>query len=165
MTDTQGTGASALLGNDTPSPASEAQISRAEAYAKRDALMRDPVWREAYMKNDPEKVRQMKEVLAGATRFDLNNMGETIAARETVEREQIINSFRRVADIPDAVAEQIRQQTPITRAELKLAEQERAKLMADREFVKRLLSGERAARTRMALVNILLGSPVAVEAK
>ena len=88
MTDTQGTGASALLGNDTPSPASEAQISRAEAYAKRDALMRDPVWREAYMKNDPEKVRQMKEVLAGATRFDLNNMGETIAARETVEREQ-----------------------------------------------------------------------------
>jgi hypothetical protein len=66
-----------------------------------------------------------------------------------------------VADIPDDVAQQMSERKPISRAERQMAEQHRAELFADPEFVKAYLSGNRAARTRSVIVNFLLTLPVA----
>jgi hypothetical protein len=69
-------------------------------------------------------------------------------------------SLRRVADIPDDVAQQMRERKPISVAERQMAAQERRRLMADPQWVKTWLSGNRAARSRLAIVDFLLSLPV-----
>jgi hypothetical protein len=64
------------------------------------------------------------------------------------------------ADLPPEVVQQLRDQTPVSPQEYERATQEKARLMKDREFTKRLLDGGRAENTRWALVNIILGSRV-----
>jgi hypothetical protein len=154
-------GASALL---PAAPATEAQLTREAAYAKRGELLKDPQFRERYLKGGAEEQRQMREVISGMTRFDLENVNDAAVARQAAERELAIDGLRRTADISDEVAQQIRDQSPVSRDEFKKAEQEKKRLMSDKEFVTKWLAGDRAARTRMALVSVILGSRIADEA-
>jgi hypothetical protein len=74
--------------------------------------------------------------------------------------EQIVSRLRTTADIDDDVADMIRKNTPVSADERLMAEQERGRLMADPVFVKAWLSGRRAERTRVALVDVILARPV-----
>jgi hypothetical protein len=74
--------------------------------------------------------------------------------------EQIVSRLRNTADIDDDVADMIRNNTPVSADERLMAEQERGRLMADPVFVKAWLSGRRAERTRVALVDVILARPV-----
>jgi hypothetical protein len=164
VTDTQGAPGASSLMDGTPPPATDAQLTREAAYTRRGELMADPKWRESYLKGDPEKQKQMREIISGMTKFDLENVGEAITARQAAEREMTIDSLRRTSDISDEVAQQIRDQSPVSWNEFKKAEQEKKRLMGDVEFVKQWLAGNRAARTRMALVSVILGSRITDEA-
>jgi hypothetical protein len=74
--------------------------------------------------------------------------------------EQMVSRLRTTADIDDDVADMIRRNTPVSADERLMAEQERGRLMADPAFVKAWLSGRRAERTRVALVDVILARPV-----
>jgi hypothetical protein len=87
-------------------------------------------------------------------------MAATFFAGRIRRREQVIDHLRTAADIPDPVADMIRQDTPVSAQERHLAEQERGRLLADPEFVKAWLGGRREARTHMALVDVILAGQV-----
>jgi hypothetical protein len=158
-------GASALLGAKLPDI--DTATVRAEGHAERQALLSDVKFREAFARGDPDAVTKMRSALAKVQRYDFagNALPEDQQkAREFAEREGLIDAMKRVADINDDVANMIRNQTPVSAAERKLAEQEMARLKADREFCKKYFDGSRAERTRMTLLNVILSAPVAAEA-
>ncbi len=151
-------GASALLNS---SASEQPEPSRADAFARRVELGHSEEFRARLEKGEPAAVEEVRRLNSGITKFDVANIGEAAEAREMLDREQRVERWRAHADIPDAIAEQIRQNTPVSRAEYRMAEQEKKRMLADADFRKEYFSGNRAARLRMALVSIILGSKIA----
>jgi hypothetical protein len=111
-------------------------------------------WRAAFAKGDIAKrdeLAALHRIIEGAT---------PQASEAALQREKFIDHLRSTADIPDEVADMIRHDTPVSAHERRMAEQERGRLMADPEFVKRWLAGHRAERRTMALVDVILARPV-----
>jgi hypothetical protein len=84
-------------------------------------------------------------------------------ARAKVEAENTVDAFRRVADIPDGVADMIRNQSPVSREEKRLAALRWNNLSADQDWVARLFRGDRAARTEKVLLDLIAAAPLAPE--
>jgi hypothetical protein len=64
-------------------------------------------------------------------------------------------------DLREAIAEQMRSRTPIEPTERAMVEAERARLFSNPSWVTRYLSGNPAARSQVALINLILDLPVA----
>jgi hypothetical protein len=75
--------------------------------------------------------------------------------------ESAITALRQATDIDDDVAAIARDGTPLSAAEKQMAVDEKHRLFADSDFVRNWLSGNRAARTRVALIDIIAAAPVA----
>jgi hypothetical protein len=63
-------------------------------------------------------------------------------------------------DLRDAIAEQMRSRAPVEPAERAMVEAERARLFSNPVWVARYLSGNAAARSQVALINLILDLPV-----
>jgi hypothetical protein len=141
----------------------------AAAFAERERLLSDPEWKAAFERGDPEKRVQMNRVLSAGA---LLGVGETVnpadldpklAERLTAERaaqvagfrESQIDDLRMRAAISEEVAQQVREGRPVTAAEKRWANEERDRLFADDEWVKRWRSGGRQERSELALLQIV----------
>jgi hypothetical protein len=91
--------------------------------------------------------------------------GVTAISAEGVMQEQIVESYRRQGVTDENVLKQVRERTPVTEREVQLAQYKRDVLRADKGWVKSYLDGDREARRTMALLNIVLASPVLQEQK
>jgi hypothetical protein len=140
-----------------------AELTREQALARHQQIMADPTmedWRAAFAKGDIAKREEFAALHRVIEKLDPEDLPATQEARAKLEREKVVDHLRSTADIPDPVADMIRNDTPVSAQERRLAEQERGKLMTDPDFVKQWLSGQRAARTRMTLVDVILARPV-----
>ena len=72
----------------------------------------------------------------------------------------LLSGIRVAADLRDAIAEQMNNRTPIAPAERAMVEAERARLFSSPSWVTRYLSGNPAARSQVALINLILDLPV-----
>jgi hypothetical protein len=155
-------GASSLFG-DTPAapPPTETSAARATATAEIARLKADPAFHQRLLKGEADAlniVAQLQRTLNSPTQVVIG--GEPNPA----EIQQRLDSWTAFADLDPAVTEQIRNGTPVSQAEFKLAQQTKSRLMADREWVKRYLDGGMKERQQMSLVSIILSSQIA-EAK
>lgn len=164
-----GSGASAA-------PAGEVAVTREAALAERSRLLALPDWRAAFESGSAEHVATMKELLTVAGR-GLWNFGVGVnsaalggdlaaqaegdrAARAALDSERVVDVLSRDAEIPDAVLDMVRNNTPVTAFERQKAEQERGRLMRDQIFVDKLQKGDREARSRWAILSIIMARPV-----
>jgi hypothetical protein len=94
---------------------------------------------------------------------DLNQLGpqavQAANAQTVLEREAAIDAYRQTADIGEPVAEMIRRNTPVSKAEKREAELTWQRLQMDKEWVQRWMKGDRECRTQVALLSIIRGSP------
>lgn len=145
-------GASEILGDGPP-------LTAADARAKHAELLRDPSWKEAYLRGSPAHVAEARELFQKMVGGP--DPQAQAVAREAAAVESKISAFLKVADLPEAVINQMRQQTPVTFEERQLAERALAHFKKDAEAVKKLYAGDRETRTRYTLLHIVIGSPVA----
>jgi hypothetical protein len=148
-------GASAIL-----DPAPPPELTREQATARLEQVKQDPEWLTAFARGEKGQLDEHAKLIGSITKLDLENMAATETARAALERQQVVDHLRKTADIPDGVARMVVENSSVTAAERQLAEQERSRLMADQAWVKEWLSGSRAARTRLALVDVILARPV-----
>jgi hypothetical protein len=64
-------------------------------------------------------------------------------------------------DLRAAIEEQMRNRAPVDSAERAMVEAARARLFSNPTWVARYLSGNPAARSQVALINLILGLPIA----
>lgn len=157
--------AASAIASPQPGAAPEipiANMTAEQALARHREIMSDPnkaEWRDAFAKGDAAKrdeLAQLHRIIEGATP---ENLQATADARVALERERVIDHLRNTADIPEPVADMIRKDTPVSAHERRMAEQEKGRLLADPDFVKGWLAGKRDARSRMALVDVILARP------
>lgn len=151
-------GVSELLSGATP-PAEPVSPSREQAFARLDAMQRSPAFAELLIRNDPAARAELKAVRDVVNTPTGLRMFERPDSIET-GRESVVNTWSNFADLPPEVLQQVRERRPVSADEFKLAQAERKRLMADREFVKKYFDGDRDARRRMSLVSIILGSEI-----
>jgi hypothetical protein len=166
-----GVGASDLL-SPLP-PGAPPPMGRREAIDRLEALRRDPSFAARLERRDTDAVQESARLSQAISHIGLTagntvdpaaiskELVEATSAREMLDRENVVTAMRRQADIPDDVAAIIRNRTPITRAEKEMADGEKRRLFADAEWVKQYMSGNRAARSRMAIINIIAAAPTA----
>jgi hypothetical protein len=153
--------ASAIV-NPPPGPA-PADMTREQALARHQQIMSDPAmddWRAEFVKGDTTKREELAALHRRIEQLDPENLAGTQAARVALEREKFVDHVRNTADIPEPVADMIRNDTPVSAREHRMAEQERGRLLADPKFRTAWLAGERDAKTRLALVDAVLARPV-----
>jgi hypothetical protein len=171
-------GASSLLG-DTHQPGvantgtGEPAFSVADAWGRRAELMRDPDFKARLDRAEPAARGEMARVVEGITAgvtiipgrgVDPAKFGPQVAEaaqqRQALECERTLDALRRDADIPENVADMIRTGASVTRQERHLAEMEKQRLFKDSAWVQKYMAGDCAARSRMALVNVILSRAV-----
>lgn len=173
-------GAAADLGLQTVAPASPAggdtsqpEMTVQQAWERRAQLMRDPDFKARVTANEPNARAEMVKIgkaIGGGVHFELgvgvdrnafgSELGAAIEQREALTREQAIEDLRGRAFIGDDVAQQIRDNRAVTREERHLAEQHKASLFANPDWVRRYYAGDPRANTELAPALIVLASPV-----
>jgi hypothetical protein len=129
-----------------------------QAIGRISELKGNEEWRQSFLAGDISKRDEWAKLHEAANRFDAPDVVKESKAK--LEREQIVDQMARTADISDDVKAMVINNTAVTAHERNLAEQEKAKLLADPEWTRSWLAGNRAARTRMVLVNVILARPV-----
>ena len=164
-------GAAALLGTGTaadyvgtgPAPAADMvpieSMTAEQATARLAAVKADPKWRDAFLKGDGkatgEHAALVRVIFADGGDPKIQAQAETFR-----QRESLVNYYRSRAAIPDAVADMVMNDTPVTAVEAERAEQEWQRLKADPAWVTKLMSGDREARTQKTLIDIIKARPV-----
>lgn len=146
----------------------------ADVWAERARLVTDPEWKAAFEKGDPAKRTEMNRVMSSGARWGFGEtvnpadfcpqIAEQVAAQRAdqvaVLREQAIDDMRTRAAIPEDVAKMVREGKPVAAHEKRWAAEERDRLFADGEWVKRWRAGDRAAQSELALLQIVRAAPV-----
>jgi hypothetical protein len=114
----------------------------------------DPAWRDRYMAGGIAEKAEMDALVQALT-------PKAPLPSDPTSVETAIDHLRAHADIPEEVAQQLRDNKPVSIAEYRLAEQMKVKLFRDKAWVQRYLDDDRQAATEIALVNIILSSKVA----
>jgi hypothetical protein len=166
-------GPSDLLNNNGGTPPADAGMTAGQAFERLAELRRDVRFQEDLARGTPEARAKVEELARAVTNgsaiagkgVDPASLGPgaaaAAAARDKLAIESTIDSMRNVVDISDDVANMIRNNTPVSAQEQKMAAQERSRLMNDPDFVKAYLGGNRAARQRMVLIDIITSRPTA----
>jgi hypothetical protein len=150
------------------------QLAAAEAVLERQQLGSDPDFQDKLRRGDHGAIGRLREIekaamggvnMIAGVGVDPRAIGphaEAAAnAKQILEREGIVEAYRRVADIGEPIADMIRQNTAVTRAKKTAASQEWERLKSDSEWVQRWLNGNRECRTRKALLDIIKAAPLA----
>jgi hypothetical protein len=163
-------GASALLGDapavDPSLPLGTPELPqisriRSDAMARILAAKADPVFQERLLRGDAA-------ALADVQRWQkiINSPTQTIVGGvDPGQVQQRLDSWNKFADLTPEVTEQLRNGTPVTPAEYKMAQQTKARLMSDKAWCARYLDGGRLERQQMSLVSIILSSQIAAPTK
>jgi hypothetical protein len=159
-------GATALM-PDTPLPATDTPLGtpelpalnrvRSDAMASILAAKADPAFQERLLRGD-------KAALADVQRWQkiINSPTQTIVGGvDPGQVQQRLDTWAAFADLTPEVTEQLRNGTPVTSAEYKLAVQTKARLVSDKAWCARYLDGGRVERQQMSLVSIILSSQIA----
>jgi hypothetical protein len=138
-----------------PSPATPVtpDMSYDDAMAAKTRLLGDASWRARYVDGDVNAKAEMDALMVALT-------PKQPVPSDPASVEQAIDFLRERADIPEAVAQQLRDNRPVTMLERKLCEQMKGRLFADKAWVKRYLDGDRDAARQVAMINIILSSRV-----
>jgi hypothetical protein len=151
MTDTPSYAANDLTPPPQPSIEPLPVVSPAHALSLKQELFAREDWRTRWFSGDVEAHRQYDQIV------------RSLAAPQPPppdSRESLVDHIRQTADISEAVADQIRNDLPVSPIEYKLASQRRDQLFADQTWIERYNRGERRAVTELALVNIVLASRI-----
>jgi hypothetical protein len=155
MTDPAPTTAQDLGIAPAPAPTAPAtpvvpNMSYDDAPVAKSQRMADPGWRGRYMKGGIAEKAEMDHLMAALSpRQPMPSDPSSV--------EQVIDHLRERANISEQVANQIRQNLPIS-----APEQLKDRLFRDREWVKRYLDGGIQEAETMALINVNLSLPVRV---
>jgi hypothetical protein len=157
------------------SPATpQAELTPAQGWSRLSELRADEAFKARVRSGDTAAIGELRaaeSAIRGGVTYtagagvDLQALGQqavdSAAANAALEKEHTINNFRLVADIPESVAQQIRESRPVTREERRQAEALWGRLSADEAWVQRWLKGDRECRTQATLISIIKGSPLA----
>ena len=155
MTDPAPTTAQDLGIAPAPAPTAPAtpvvpNMSYDDAPVAKSQRMADPGWRGRYMKGGIAEKAEMDHLMAALSpRQPMPSDPSSV--------EQVIDHLRERANISEQVANQIRQNLPIS-----APEQLKDRLFRGREWVKRYLDGGIQEAETMALINVNLSLPVRV---
>jgi hypothetical protein len=122
----------------------------------------DSAFQQLLLKGDPHalaKVAQINRVVNTPTSVTVN--GEPTSAEAAARLE----TWQNFASLDQGVIDQIRTGGSVTQAEYKLAQQEKARLFADKEWVKRYFDGGVRERQQMSLISIITSSHIAEPTK
>jgi hypothetical protein len=125
-----------------------------QAYARREELMRDPVWVADYLKGNPDKLKTMTELHAAMTNTKIHVGSDGIAPS------RVADTLKNFAALEPEVALQAEQLPAVTAEEKQAAERLRRQLMSDREWVRKYFDGGIAERATMTKISIIKASPV-----
>jgi MoxR-like ATPase len=151
-------GASALLPSGDLPP-EERSVSVQKAWTRLDEIRKSPGTQEALARGDRELSEEIKSLTA-LTRTPTGIRVNELPDRTPEARQSIADTWSEFADLPAEVLQQVRERRPVSLDEYKLALAEKKRLFADKEWVRKYFDGDRAARTRMALISIITTSEV-----
>ena len=143
--------------NVTPS----APLTPEQAQARLEDLKSSPdhaTWREKFSRGDVAARDEFQKLHEAMYRPD-GEKPPTQTAQQAAEVEHFNGNLRATADIPEPVADMVRTNQAVSMYERQLAEQEVQRLKSDQEFLKSWYSGNRAARSRMTILSIILARP------
>lgn len=157
MAETTGTATSDLMNAPaaTPGPVTTQQ-AREQAFSVMQRLRADDDYRASYLRGD---VATKAEVTAAHATINTPTALKVHGKSAPEDRASMIGSLEKFASIPPAVQQQLYQGDAVSEQEQKWARAERARVMADKEFVRAYLDGGRAQRERLLLLNAILSSP------
>ena len=154
----------------SPSPADTATVPGAsdllnvpstmtmeQAQAKKVELFGRAGFAERVLANDPESVRQWKEVTRGL-RPPVDQ--STVEGRQYEKNMDSLSILKAKADLTDAAWDQIAARGPVLLSEREKALQAKQRNFRDKAWVQRYFDGDRAANSEMTLINAILGSRV-----
>jgi hypothetical protein len=132
--------------------ASEPTMSVAEAQSRKAELYNNKEWRDRYFNGDV------------TARNEFNAITRALVPRETVHDPFHLNNVadwaQRMGGVSEAVAQEIRDDRPVTPREREFALQKKEQMFRDKAWVARYLDGDQQARKDLMLCNIILNSRV-----
>jgi hypothetical protein len=144
-----------MIGASELDPSSNSgAMTQAQAYEKREALMRDDEWRSKYLAGDKAAYAEMQQVcraIAGPVAW---------TKPDSVTREQLDATWSRYAQFSLDEEREFTEAKPIALTERQRLENQLARMKGDKEFARRLFEGSQEAKREWALVNRRLALPV-----
>jgi hypothetical protein len=157
MSDDAAPGASALMNGAPVEPRS---VSTEQAWARLDHMRNAPDIQVALAKGDKGLTAELKNLIAQSPTPSGVQVG-VVPDGTPQARENIADTWAGFADLPADVLQQVRERRPVTAEEYQHAAAEKKLLFRDKDWVRKYFDGDRAARTKMALISIIiLGSEV-----
>jgi hypothetical protein len=153
-------GASALLTDTSstlPPSATTPPAERETAFARLQELRRDPDFRAALIRGEADAVQKLHELrrsVSAPTALVINGQlteGQVASALDRLQESGALSA---------AEVEQVRERTPVSAEEYKLAAQELARLKRDSEWVAKLHAGDQEARARWDRLHIIITSRI-----
>jgi hypothetical protein len=130
---------------------------RSDAMAKIAALKIDSAFQERLLRGGMAELAEVQRL-----QKIVNSPTQTIVGGvDPGQVQQRLDSWNKFADLTPEVTEQLRNGTPVTPAEYKMAQQTKARLMSDKAWCARYLDGGMRERQQMSLVSIILSSQIA----
>lgn len=128
----------------------ETPLTAEAAALRKSEMFRDKAFQQRLFRGEPGATKEFAQVI------------ETLAASDTPKArdEERLQAFLDRADLPPEVVAQVRENRPVSAAEFDGATRERRRLMSDKAFVTRYLSGEVDAIRQMSLINVIRSSPI-----
>jgi hypothetical protein len=128
-----------------------------QAARQKHRMLSDPGFAAAVARGDPHESRKWKEVNRA-----LNPPVDqaTAEGRQYARNMDALAYFRANAELSPAVLDQVAAGGPVSLEERQEAIFMKQRLFSDKNFVRRVLDGDREAKTQMTLVNMVLASPI-----
>jgi hypothetical protein len=154
---TEATPADLALSQPAPSPdITTGPLSREAAEALKAELFANPEWAERYFKGDKAAMADKERIdFALAPPPAVVNQGD----EHRQQMEQTLADFRGLGLRPEVI-EEARQGAPVSQYEHDEVVGLKNRLFADQAWVARYMRGDREAARQMALMQIVLASPV-----
>jgi hypothetical protein len=161
MSDTPAPGTSQVVNADAATPQLEiTPEARTAAYGVIARLRSDEKFRMDFLRQDPET----KATVEAAHRA-IHTQTVTVRGRPAEEVATMVGSVLKHAELNPAIVKQIYEGTEISQQEYDFARARKQQMFSDRGWCARYIDGDRACRSELLAVNILLTSKVAAKPK
>jgi hypothetical protein len=148
----------------------QAQLTPAEASTKLETLKADPDWGKGFLAGDGPKVAEFQQLTAAAQPDHESRalemaiggqLFEGVAGQPPGHMEAIATAQAlREAGLGSDVIRQVLTGAPVTQAEHDAATRQKAALLRDNDFCKNFLAKNGPEVERMALLDVVLTSPI-----
>jgi hypothetical protein len=163
----------------TPASPLGAQMTVDAARARRDAIIKDPVWRDRYVKGDSELAAEMRNLnLVISEQSEGNKLDQVLAGTAPLGKMEVVSggelpttSLMQAVEelrksLPDEAIKELIEGAPgVSQERHDFAARLRAQLLEDREWCGHYRSGNRLYREQMTRINAVLSAPIIAEPK